>query len=74
MGILENQGRSVISQNAVPQSTIGAVIGSVNTSAFLVTYLVRPSATSSSNGHQTILCHSYWRCAACALASEAFMP
>jgi len=42
--------------------------------AFLVTYLVRPGATSSSNGHQTILCPSYWRCAACALASEAFMP
>jgi hypothetical protein len=34
MGILERQGRGAISQNAVPESTIRPVIGSVNTSAF----------------------------------------
>jgi hypothetical protein len=34
MGILEHHGRGAISQNAVPESTIRPVIGSVNTSAF----------------------------------------
>jgi hypothetical protein len=33
MEILEHQGRQTISQNAVPQLTIRAVIGSVNISA-----------------------------------------
>jgi len=39
MGILEHQGRGAIPQNAVPESTIRAVIGSVNTSAFMTTDL-----------------------------------
>ena len=34
MGILEHQGRGAIPQNAVPESTIRAVIGSVNTSVY----------------------------------------
>jgi hypothetical protein len=37
MGILEHQGRGAISQNTGPESTIRAVIGSVDTSAFIVT-------------------------------------
>jgi hypothetical protein len=37
MGILEHQRRGAISQNAVPESPIRAVIGSINTSPFLRT-------------------------------------
>jgi hypothetical protein len=39
LGILEHLGRKAISQNAVPESIIRAVIGSANTSAFFVTNL-----------------------------------
>jgi hypothetical protein len=47
MGILEHQGRGAISQNAVPESTIRAAIGSVNTSALLAIYFRECDATTN---------------------------
>lgn len=47
MGILEHQGRGAISQNAVPESTIRVVIGSVNTIALLAIHPDKGYATTN---------------------------